>query len=484
MTLTRGALIVGATVMMSLSLVAQPKKPIYDQLLKPAGAEYYHVPIGLCEDYPEETTTLAIIRGDMELLKRTGINLLRISFGWDGIETAPGNYHWGFWDDYVRIAVDEYGITLVPYICYTPPWNSTGDTSNYWNHTPKDYDAFGPFMEALVTRYKDRIKTWELWNEPDIKEYWSGNAGDLARLTKIGAQAVKKADPSAKVVLAGLAGHTDFTLTLFRDLGISPYVDVVNCHSYYETWNGSPLETAVDYVNTIADIIKRYGNNQSLWMAEVGYSTYRQPDGYVSNQYWSTYDYEHTPRYQAVALWRTLTLLLSTDKLAAITWYEIKDLPPGENVIGDVNNRNLGVAYVDYKPKPAEKGLSFFNTFFSAKSRCIDAEVTVTRKIKSESEVHVFRMEDGSLALVGWLKTAVKGTKPEGKIGTLKDTRKESLALTIPVKGKVKGTAYDELGNARPFTGVEIQNDMATIKDLALAGGEIMILKLAPGTGK
>ena len=142
---------------------------------------------------------------------------------------------------------------------------------------------------------------------------------------------------------------------------------------------------------------------EARWMAEVGYSTFRRPDGYVSNSYRSTYAYEHTPAYQATALWRTLTLLLSTQKLAAVTWYEIKDLPAGENVIGDVNNRNLGVDYVGWKPKPAEHALSFFNEFFMTPSRCIDRSVKVTRPRNSASEVHTFEMEDGSLAVVAWI---------------------------------------------------------------------------------
>lgn len=458
---------------------AQPLKPDYGRLFKPQGAEYYHVPIGLCEDYPEESTTIAIIRADMEMLKRTGIDLLRISFGWDGIETARGKYDWGFWDDYVRIAVEEYGITLIPYICYTPAWNSTGDSTNYWNHTPVDYNVFGAFVEALVTRYRDRIKTWELWNEPDIKEYWSGNAADLARLTKIGAEAVRRADPSAKVVLAGLAGHTDFTLALFRDHGISPYVDVVNCHSYYETWNGDPLETVVPYVSTISEIIGKYGNNQSLWMAEVGYSTFRQPDGYVSNSYRAAYAYEHTPEYQAVALWRTLTLLLSTERMAAIAWYEIKDLPSGENVIGDVNNRNLGVDYVGHRPKPAESALRFFNIFFAKKYRCIDGETEIRRTIGSESEVHAFRMEDGSVAVVGWLKTHVGG-RLVANAGTLADERREQVELVLPMKRAARAFAYDALGNARPYRTAKIRDGQAVLRDVQLTGGGITIISIVP----
>ncbi len=478
MTMKRMSLLMIAVLLSCGLLQAQTRKGIYDELLRPTGALMYHVPVGTCEDYPEETTTPELIHNDMEMLKRAHINLLRISFGWDGIEDIPGKYNWLFWDDYVKSAVDDYGITLVPYICYTPRWNSTGDSTNYWNHTPKDYDAFGRFVFALVSRYKDRIKSWELWNEPDIREYWSGNAEDLARLTKIGAEAVRRADPKAIIVLAGLAGHVDFTKALFRDYGISNYVDVVNCHSYYETWNGDPLETVVPYVNTLADIIRRYGNHQSLWMAEVGYSTFRKPDGYVSDAYTCTYDYEHTPAFQAVAMWRTLTLLLSTNQMAAIAWYELKDLPPGENVIGDVNNRNLGVDYVGWKPKPAESALTFFNTLFDEKNACIDGQVSIDRTIGSESEVHVFRMEDGSTVVVGWLKTVVKGKTFDQPTGMLNDTRVEDVALTIPgVKG-TSATSYDVQGKSSAYPGISFTGGTARIRELHLTGGTITILKI------
>ncbi|NUM73252.1 cellulase family glycosylhydrolase [candidate division KSB1 bacterium] len=461
----------------SSQLLAQNHKLIYDQLRKPQDAVYHHVPLGLCEDYPEETTTLEIIRNDMEVLKRSGINLLRISFGWDSIEERKDEYNWLFWDDYVKMAVDEYGITLIPYICYTPQWNSTGDTSNFWNHTPKDYEEFGEFVGILVNRYKDRIKTWELWNEPDIKAYWSGTAEDLARIVKIGAEAVRKADSTAIVVCPGLAGHTEFTLALFKDYGISPYVDVVNLHNYFETWHPSPIEAIVPYVNDVANIIKQYGDNQSLWMAEVGYSTFRR-NGYVSDWATAYYDYEHTPEFQAVQLIRTLALLLSTEKLAAIAWYEIKDLPPGDEVIGDVNNRHLGVTYVDYKPKPAEAALSFFNKLFAQKHRCIDTQVAIKRPNDSDSEVHSFENEDGSVIVVGWLRTKVSGKQSDDKSGNVKDTRKESIALTLPMKLAGKATLYDELGNAREFTSIERQAGSTTLKNVALVGGEIAIIKI------
>lgn len=457
----------------------QPEGLIYDQLTRPDNAVYYHVPIGLCEDYPEETTTMKIIRSDMELLRRAGINLLRISFGWDGIEVSKDTYDWGFWDDYVKIAVDEYGITLIPYICYTPMWNSTGDMYDYWNHTPTDYYEFGEFVGDIVNRYKDRIKSWELWNEPDITAFWSGNVEEYARLAKIGSRAVRETDPEAIVVLGGLAHQTDFTKALFRDYEISFYVDVVNIHNYFETWHPSPMERIEGHINEIYDIVDRWGDGQAVWMAEVGYSTWRMGKSKVSNDYYAYYDYEHTPAYQAVDLFRRLTMIVSTGKIDAVAWYEIKDLPPIEEVIGDNNNRNLGVAYVDHTPKPAEEALVFFNELFSQPYRTLDG-VVVTPPVDSESVIKVFENQDGSCIVVGWLPTVV-AEKGEGELsGSVKDTRRESVEVLIPQDLRGKATSYDHLGNGQPYTKLEPTKGKVTLPDLLLRGGEVTIIAIEP----
>ncbi|MDP4196572.1 MAG: hypothetical protein Q8940_16075 [Bacteroidota bacterium] len=458
----------------------QTEKLIYNQLVKPNNATYYHVPVGLCEDYPEETTTLAGIRKDFEFLKSANIHLLRISFGWDAIEEEKGKFNWLFWDDFVRMAVEEYGITLVPYICYMPKWNSTGekDTLFFWNYPPKDYNEFGVFMSQLVNRYSKWIKTWELWNEPDISIYWQGTPKDFAQMIKIGSDAVRKTDPQAKVVLGGLAHRVEFLRELFRDYGISPYVDIVNCHNYFETWSPKPIEEITNYVNEISEVIKQYGLNQSLWMAEVGYSTWRMGKSKVSNDYRAYYNYEHTPQYHAVELFKTLSLVVSTEKVAAICWYELKDLPMGENVIGDNNNRNLGVAYYDYKPKPALTALKFFNSLFSSKYKDIDSQITVIRQDNSDSMIKAFQNENGSVIVVAWLKTSFPKKRTNDTSGAMVDTRKEKVTVKIPFKLNGKITFYNEMGNELEYDIVKKEGKETMIKDLAMSGGKIYIIKM------
>lgn len=457
---------------------AQTSQPDYDRLLK-SDAKFVRVPLGLCEDYPEESTTLELIRADMELLKRSGIDVLRISFGWDGVEGAEDEYDWLFWDEFVRMAVDDYGITLIPYIAYTPAWNSTNDDpDHFWHYPPKDYEEFGEFVFDLVTRYKDRIKSWELWNEPDIWIFWAGTQEEYAKLLRTGSDAVRRADPTAKVVMGGIAHDPEWLRTLLRDHAVSSAVDVFNMHNYYETWQGLPMEAIADYVNTVYDIVQTYGDGKPIWMAEVGYSSYRS-GARVSDSYSARYAYEHTAAYQAVDLVRRLATVLATEKLSAIAWYEVKDLPPVGETIGDVNNRHLGVARANHEPKPAERALRFFLELTAEPMQSIDGEAAVTRPAASESHVHAFEQEDGDVLVFAWLQTHVPGDGPGPEAGDARDERTEDVTITVPrvLTGRVR--AFDAVGVERDAGVTVDRRDNVSAIRVRLEGGQVVVLHLA-----
>ncbi|HUF10623.1 MAG TPA: hypothetical protein VMO47_14985 [Rhodothermales bacterium] len=467
-----------------------------DRLFRTQDDNYFHTPLGLCEDYPEESTTLEIIEGDLDLLNETGIDLLRISFGWDGIEGEKDQYDWLFWDDFVQSAVDKHGVTLIPYICYTPLWNSTtDDINNSWHYPPKDYEEFGEFVYDLVSRYKDRIKTWEIWNEPDIWIFWAGNQEEFARLLKTGSEAVRRADPEAKVVMGGLANDTEWLESLFRDHGVSPYVDVVNIHNYFETWAGKPLEDVAGYVHEVARIVDAHGDAQAIWMAEVGYSTFRD-SSFVSDKYSAYYEYEHTPEYQAVDLIRRVTTALSTQKLSALAWYEIKDLQPGEETIGDFgNNGNLGIVWPDYTPKPAQQALKFFNRLMASPSRTLpatieteearrDLPVDLPATIETDDTaanltpvVHAFDQADGDVIIVGWLPTFDPHRTHRPGRGMHKDERSQTVKVNLPLGVAESGLLYNELGESKPFDAISTEGSRSTIT-VTLKGGSIAILEM------
>jgi len=458
------------------------KNLIYDQLERPADVEYYHMPIGLCEDWPEESTTREIYINDFELLKKTGINYFRISFGWDAIEGEKDKYDWLFWDDFVKTGVEKYNITMVPYVCYTPQWVSREpqDTMLYWNKPAVDFEEWGQFMYDLVTRYKPWLKTWELWNEPDIPIYWdTQDVADFARFVKIGADAVRRADPEAKVVLGGIAYRPEWIQALFEEHGVSPYIDIVNCHNYFETWHKDPVENIVDYIDDVYEVVHKYGAGQPIWMAEVGYSTFRASDGKVSDSYSCYFDYEHTPAYQAVDLIKRIALVRSTEKIDALAWYEIKDLAPTEEVIGDIyNNKHLGIAWADHSFKPASHAISFINKLLTEPVKNISNDVIVNKQKNSESHVVALQKENGDVILFAWIQTHIPEKHRVKNDGNNKDNRSENISIEIPSKFSKTALLFNELGEKQKFENLKITETETKVNELSLKGGQIVILEI------
>ncbi len=62
-------------------------------------------------------------------------------------------------------------------------------------------------MVNTVRHFKDKVSYWQVWNEPENSVYLAGaNPADYARLLRSSFSAIKGANPSAKVLTAGVNG--------------------------------------------------------------------------------------------------------------------------------------------------------------------------------------------------------------------------------------------------------------------------------------
>lgn len=407
-----------------------------------AAGDLRRVPLGLCEDYPEETRSLDEVRRDLALLEAARVDVLRISIGWDGIEPQRDRYDFAFWDEVVALATAA-NVTLIPYVAYTPEWNSDGAPESFWKTPPRDVGEFREVMQLLAERYRGRIRSWEIWNEPDNRDYWLGSAEQFAALLAAGAEGVRAADPEARVVLGGLAGGVEFLRALFDEHGSGERVDVVNLHGYYETWNPNALETFPEYIGEVREIVERHGGRQALWMAEVGYSNFTPRPGALVGM---LYAHEHTPEFQAVMLVRTMALLLSEPAVSLIAWYELKDARSADAVIGDAHNRHLGVAFADYRPKPALDALAFASELFSAGFRPLDRELQMDAPPGSSAVARAFITAARELVLIAWLPTHSGQTPSASSESARQDSRRELIRVSFPQRARGPATRHDAAG--------------------------------------
>jgi hypothetical protein len=435
---------------------------------RPSGDGFRQITIGLCEDYPEESSSLDAARRDLLFLKTNNIHALRIAFGWDSIEPERGRYDWTFWDEFIQGA-NHLGIRLIPYVCYTPKWASSDEGTNFWRAPPKSPEDLKQFLSTIVNRYKSSIHSWEIWNEPDNPAYWSGSVGEFAALLKAGSQGVRESDPKAKVVSGGIAWNLDFLRQLFEEHGVSPFVDVVNVHNYNETWAAEPLEKVYDVVNRTKDLVTLHGNNQAVWLAEVGYSDYRK-GRYVSDIYTARFAFEHTPEYQAVSIGRAITQAAASGDVSLVAWYRIHDLPQQQEVIGDVNNRHLGVLTTNEIPKPALEALRFFSFLFSGPVRSVDREVRVSRAIESDVETHVFQSERHGVFAIAWLRPNSRSVQ--------KEDSSEPFTISLPCKTSRPVMFFDEQGKPKGQLNPRVHGAITTIENVALHSGELRVILL------
>ena len=106
---------------------------------------------------------------------------------------------------------------------------------------PKDYEKWAKICVNVIKHYNGgwangyhyNIKYWEIWNEPDIPNFWTGTPEEYYRLYEITAKAIKAYDPNLKVGGPVLAVHLPFLegfLAYCRDHQVP--LDFVSWHIY------------------------------------------------------------------------------------------------------------------------------------------------------------------------------------------------------------------------------------------------------------
>ena len=140
---------------------------------------------------------------DVQLVKQAGFGWIKQGIGWREVEPAKGQFHWGQVDQIVKW-MEEQQLDLIVRIDHQPEWAGGGFPTNGPPNNPED---LGDFLFAMASRYKGRIRAYEIWNEPNLAREWGGrrpNPAEYAALLKVAYRRIKQADPGAIVVSAGL----------------------------------------------------------------------------------------------------------------------------------------------------------------------------------------------------------------------------------------------------------------------------------------
>jgi hypothetical protein len=354
------------------------------------------ISFAVLEDY-DKGADLAEIAKDFQLMKELKIDVLRCSFGWDDYEPVQGQYDFAWLRDFVQLAA-RYDIKLRPYIGYTPRWaGAAGSDDQNWNDPPRDYRVWYEFVYQIAYALRDypNVLSYEIYNEQNARLWWDGSIEQYKETLRYAALAIRAADSDAQILLGGFVfADADWLGSIVRS-GHAQYYDVAPFHAYPETWtpNSVFVENYLDehYRNFVRDN-QALGEGKPIWINEMGFAATPGKSELEQANWWA----------------RAVSTFLTDAYIEHIGVYEIKDLPVGQNIIGDEKNYHLGLTRADRTKKLGFHTVALLKDLLGTvpiSSSDRDATVIVATGDVGDLYWRLFRRSDGKQVLFIYDKT-------------------------------------------------------------------------------
>jgi hypothetical protein len=398
------------------------------------------IEFSILEDY-DKGEALADVGRDFELFEELGIRSWRGSFGWDDFEPAPGSYDFAWLHAFADLAASR-GIILRPYIGYTPEWAAAGGTdSDVWNDPPKDLDAWFRFVRTLAgeLRRHRNIVSYEIYNEENVQQWWDGSPEAYRDLLHRGVEAIQAGNPDANVLLGGMVyPDSEWTERVCGDELNRRSIAVIPFHAYPETW--TPADVSVEtylgagFGQFVSQTDSACGP-KPLWINELGYAT--TPG--------------RTEEDQARWWVRAIVTFAAAPRIEHLGIYEIKDLRPDREAIGDAPNYHLGLTDTNRRKKLAFHTVARLVSILSGQPIVWSAP-PVTRAA-SGSAAQVYRY---------------LATRADGRRWLFLWTRQHSTVVDVQLS----------MANSRA---IELALDGTTAGEVAMAEGKLSDMALQPG---
>ncbi|MDD3087290.1 MAG: beta-galactosidase [Candidatus Omnitrophica bacterium] len=236
------------------------------------------------------------------LMKDAGISWVRVDFMWEDIEPRKGKLNFKKYDAIVELLTNN-GINILGLLSYSASWAGPA-----WNSPPYNDGSFVTYVANIISRYKDKVKHWEIWNEPDDTQYWVPQDG-MVRYTQLLKKAYTKAkeiDPECKILNGGLSKSITLSLKRIYKNDGQGYFDILAIHPYVNPLYEIDVARLTGLYNGCKKIMRENGDDKKIWFTELGAPGVKSPS--KSNAWW--FGVSPTEAQQAAWIKRVYTEIL------------------------------------------------------------------------------------------------------------------------------------------------------------------------------
>jgi len=238
----------------------------------------------------------------LQMIADAGFHWIRQEFPWEDIEIhgkgdfedrrhEPHRPAWEKYDNIVDLA-EKYGMEVTARLSNPPAWTRAEGNAGGTYAPPDDLADWGDYVYTVVSRYRGRVRYYQLWNEPNIYPEWGEQPVDPEGYTRLlceGYRRAKEADPDAVIISGALAptvslhpgpgpalGLNEFIfLQRMYDAGAAGCFDVLAVNDYM-LWSGPtdrrmrPLNINFSRPVYVRDIMVANGDAaKPVWISEM-----------------------------------------------------------------------------------------------------------------------------------------------------------------------------------------------------------------------
>ncbi|MFA6299376.1 MAG: hypothetical protein WC642_09420 [Nocardioides sp.] len=199
---------------------------------------------------------------------------------WREIETAPGSYDWSKVDAAVDTARGA-GLRPMLVLGQTPQFHAVnplapGAYGDGATSMPR-LAAWTKYVKAAANRYGTKVD-YQVWNEPNVINYWTGTVSQMASLTAAASKAINSAAGSSATIVAPsfplrLASqqkwYGKYWAAKANGKGMASYVDVVAANLYPLSDQGP--EESIKLRAFVKRVLPTAARGKPMWNTEINY---------------------------------------------------------------------------------------------------------------------------------------------------------------------------------------------------------------------
>ena len=195
---------------------------------------------------------------------------------WSALEPVRGEWDFRRLDEYVAWARGR-GIEVLLTLGVTPRWASARpDEAGVYGKgmaaEPANIEDWRNYVRRVVEHCKGRVAAYQVWNEANLPEFYSGSPAAMRRLAAVAQQEIRRGDPAARLVMPSGMGldHRVGWLAQTLAAGMKDSVDIAAFHLYH---GKEPPESMIDPVQRMLALRSASsGPVLPIWNTESGYA--------------------------------------------------------------------------------------------------------------------------------------------------------------------------------------------------------------------